>query len=240
MAIEGQTALASSQEIVAVARDSVANLVNRLREKGSDPRRVEPDAWESRCPGHRGREQALVITRNQFGDVAFSCRAQECDPRNILSAVDLSITRLYAGTPNWVLKKLSERPIVASSYLPANLQARLDRNGQPRESLPPSRPAMLEPTPARASTVEPEPTASAAESSQPTQAELPVDADTAASARWPKSPQWLTDELRRIAPQLRMHGVNLTFGRTHQGRFISLESSACKPCKNGDTPNSKL
>ncbi len=60
---------------------------------------------------------------------------------------------------------------------------------------------------------------------------------TAASARWPKSPQWLTDELRRIAPQLRIHGLNLTFGRTHQGRFISFESSACKPCRNGDTRN---
>jgi hypothetical protein len=50
-----------------------------------------------------------------------------------------------------------------------------------------------------------------------------VGRKAAAGARWPKSPQWFTDELRRIAPQLRMHGLNVSFGRTYKGRFVSLE-----------------
>jgi hypothetical protein len=35
----------------------------------------------------------------------------------------------------------------------------------------------------------------------------------AASGRWPKTPERFTNELRRIAPQLRLHGLRLTFGR---------------------------
>jgi hypothetical protein len=48
----------------------------------------------------------------------------------------------------------------------------------------------------------------------------------AASARWPKSPRWFNDELRRVAPVLRMHGINITFGRTHDGRFITIERTS--------------
>jgi hypothetical protein len=47
----------------------------------------------------------------------------------------------------------------------------------------------------------------------------------AASARWPKTPERFTNELRRIAPQLRLHGLRLTFGRTRSARFIALEPS---------------
>ncbi len=53
-----------------------------------------------------------------------------------------------------------------------------------------------------------------------------------ASARWPKSPQWFTDELRRVAPALRIHGINLTFGRTSKGRFVAIECT--DPNQNGD------
>ncbi len=140
-----------------MARDSVANLVNRLREKGFDPRRVGLDAWESRCPVHRGREHALAILRNRHGDVAFSCLARKCAARDILSAVDLTITRLYAGTPNWVLRKLSERPIVQASYRGATLDERsADSAEQPDES-PPREPGADEPVPVQANTAEREP-----------------------------------------------------------------------------------
>ena len=44
----------------------------------------------------------------------------------------------------------------------------------------------------------------------------------ARSARWPKTPGWLTNELRRIAPQLRMHGVSVTFERNRESRVIAL------------------
>ncbi len=44
---------------------------------------------------------------------------------------------------------------------------------------------------------------------------------TAASARWPKSPEKFATELRRIAPQLRMLGLNMSFGRSFKGRFVT-------------------
>ncbi len=47
----------------------------------------------------------------------------------------------------------------------------------------------------------------------------------ASSCRWPKSPGWLTNELRRIAPQLRMHGISVTFVRNRGSRLITLTNS---------------
>jgi len=46
-----------------------------------------------------------------------------------------------------------------------------------------------------------------------------------ASPRWPKSPTALSRELRRIAPQLRMHGVSITFVKTREKRFIEIMST---------------
>jgi hypothetical protein len=40
------------------------------------------------------------------------------------------------------------------------------------------------------------------------------------SAGWPKSPGWLTNELRRIAPQLRINGLYVTFERIGSKRVI--------------------
>ncbi len=51
-----------------------------------------------------------------------------------------------------------------------------------------------------------------------------IGPNAARSVRWPKSPERLTNELRRIAPQLRMNGLNITFGRTYRARFIALEA----------------
>ncbi len=49
-----------------------------------------------------------------------------------------------------------------------------------------------------------------------------VGGRSAASAHWPKSPARLTNELRRIAPQLRMHGLTITFERKSESRLIAL------------------
>jgi hypothetical protein len=42
------------------------------------------------------------------------------------------------------------------------------------------------------------------------------------SPRWPKSPACLTIGLRRIAPQLGMHGILVNFSRHHNGRVVSI------------------
>ena len=53
-----------------------------------------------------------------------------------------------------------------------------------------------------------------------------------------KNARWLlTNELRRIAPQLRMHGISVEFCRTHQGRVLKITKMNRRP-KNVDTPNS--
>jgi len=46
----------------------------------------------------------------------------------------------------------------------------------------------------------------------------------AASPRRPKSPACLTVGLRRIAPQLRLHGILVKLSPCHNGRVVSLLS----------------
>jgi hypothetical protein len=53
-----------------------------------------------------------------------------------------------------------------------------------------------------------------------------VGKKNAASASWPKTCYRLGNELRRVAPQLRMYGLSVTFERTRKGRFITVTSEA--------------
>jgi len=46
-----------------------------------------------------------------------------------------------------------------------------------------------------------------------------------ASPRWPKTPRSLSVALRRIAPQMGMHGVSIAFLRTDEKRFIEIIST---------------
>ena len=55
------------------------------------------------------------------------------------------------------------------------------------------------------------------------------------SARLPQSPAWLTIELRRIAPQLGIHGILVKVSRCHQGRVVSLARITTFAGKNADT-----
>jgi hypothetical protein len=42
--------------------------------------------------------------------------------------------------------------------------------------------------------------------------------------RWPKTVSMFGNELRRIAPQLRLHGLSITFERTRDARRVTLSS----------------
>jgi hypothetical protein len=46
--------------------------------------------------------------------------------------------------------------------------------------------------------------------------------EKAESDGWPKSPQWLTIELRRLAPQLSVHGIFVHSSRNSRGRVLSV------------------
>jgi hypothetical protein len=70
----------------------------------------------------------------------------------------------------------------------------------------------------------------------PSQAKSPTDllsfltdmADRKAisSARWPKTPSMLSNELRRLAPQLRARGMSVAFSKTHKSRMITISIRA--------------
>jgi energy-coupling factor transporter ATP-binding protein EcfA2 len=47
-----------------------------------------------------------------------------------------------------------------------------------------------------------------------------LERKVAAAPGWPKTPKALGTELRRIAPQLREHGIFVRFGKIHQSRMI--------------------
>ncbi len=51
-----------------------------------------------------------------------------------------------------------------------------------------------------------------------------VGKKVAASSDWPKTSEKLGCELRRLAPQLRMHGMSVSFERRNDGRIITLRS----------------
>ncbi len=52
-----------------------------------------------------------------------------------------------------------------------------------------------------------------------------VSKKDASSSRWPKAPGWFTNELRRIAPQLRMQGISVTFERSREQRLIVIRKT---------------
>jgi hypothetical protein len=90
-----------------MVRDGVANIVSRLRERGYEPRKLGPDAWESRCPTHRSLDHTLSITRNEFNHVVLTCRSiQNCTHLNVIRALGLSNDLLYAETPDWLISQL--------------------------------------------------------------------------------------------------------------------------------------
>ena len=55
----------------------------------------------------------------------------------------------------------------------------------------------------------------------------------AASAGWPKTPSTFANELRRIAPQLRLQGLSITFERRKDGRYVTL---GWEPASGGQPP----
>ena len=49
--------------------------------------------------------------------------------------------------------------------------------------------------------------------------------------RWPASPRQLSNELRRLEPDLQQHGVRITFSRSGERRIISITQMEVKECE---------
>jgi hypothetical protein len=100
-----------------MVRDGVANLVIRLQECGFDPRRVGADAWEARCPAHRGADDSLAITRDALNHPVLECRStQKCPHSQIVRALGIANDHVYAETPDWLIRRLSRVPIQPASF----------------------------------------------------------------------------------------------------------------------------
>ena len=61
----------------------------------------------------------------------------------------------------------------------------------------------------------------------------------AASSRWPKTTREFSVELRRIAPQLALHGLIVEFGRDDLERSITLKTTAPQKSSGGPQVSSK-
>jgi hypothetical protein len=90
-----------------MARDGVANFVSRMHECKFDPRKVGPDAWESRCPAWRSADHALSITRNEHDQAVLECRSRHnCSHFRILGAVGWTDEYLYAEIPEGLISRM--------------------------------------------------------------------------------------------------------------------------------------
>ena len=90
-----------------MVRDPVANVVYQLGERGFAPRKLGHDAWESRCPAHRGSDYSLSITRNEFNHVVLECRSTEnCQHIRIVRALGWTNEHVYAETADWLIRRL--------------------------------------------------------------------------------------------------------------------------------------
>jgi hypothetical protein len=65
-----------------------------------------------------------------------------------------------------------------------------------------------------------------------------VSRKTLGSKNWPKTPTQFGNEVRRIAPHLRAHGIDFTFGKTVKGRHITLTLSGRSGFAGGMTEDS--
>ncbi len=115
-------------------RDGLANIVDRLRECGFDPRRVVDDSWESRCPAHRSADHALSITRNELNQLVLECRSEKkCLFSRIIGCLGMNNEQLFAETPDWVIGRLRRAPIQRSFIQSDNSAVTASEPDLPRE-----------------------------------------------------------------------------------------------------------
>jgi hypothetical protein len=60
-----------------MATDSLADLVERLRSNGHEPRQIGHDAWETRCLGRSSVAHVLRLGRDRNGYLELKCQSPE-------------------------------------------------------------------------------------------------------------------------------------------------------------------
>ena len=83
-----------------------------------EPRKLDHDAWESRCPAHGSLDHALSITRNEFNHVVLNCRSeQNCTHLKVIRSLGITNELLYAETPEWSMSQLQRAAAQLSSLV---------------------------------------------------------------------------------------------------------------------------
>jgi hypothetical protein len=97
--------------------DPLANMIERLRGRGWQPRKVGQDRWESRCPGHASADHALALGRTADGKLDVKCRSIErCSLSRIVKKLDLKLDRLFGETPPTLIRRLREMELQPSIF----------------------------------------------------------------------------------------------------------------------------
>ena len=100
-----------------MAIDPLANIVDRLRSCGFQPRKVGDDAWELRCPGHGGNELALFLGRDRDGKLVLQCRStQKCSFSSVLKKLNLKLRHLNRDTSESVIRRLRAMEVQLGLY----------------------------------------------------------------------------------------------------------------------------
>ena len=111
-----------------MVRDSVANIVSRLRECDFDPRKVGHDLWEARCPVHRGADHSLTITRDKLNHIVLECRGTEnCQYMRIVRSLGFTNDHVYAETPDWLISRLSRETLQPAFWKSPQVEQGHDR-----------------------------------------------------------------------------------------------------------------
>jgi hypothetical protein len=101
----------------ATANNPLANIVDRLRSSGFQPRKVGDDAWESRCPGHGASDLALFLSRGRDGKLVLQCRGeQNCSFSAILKKLNIKLRHLNRDMHESVIRRLRAMEVQLGLY----------------------------------------------------------------------------------------------------------------------------
>jgi hypothetical protein len=100
-----------------MAINPLANIVDRLRSSGFQPRKIGDDEWESRCPGHGSSDHALFLGRGQDGKLVLQCRStQNCSFSAILNKLNIKLRHLNRDTHESVIRRLRAMEVQLGLY----------------------------------------------------------------------------------------------------------------------------
>src|ERR1700733_9512604 len=100
-----------------MAINPLANIVDRLRSSGFQPRKIGDDEWESRCPGHGSSDHALFLGRGRDGKLVLQCRGeQNCSFSAILKKLNIKLRHLNRDTHESVIRRLRATEIQLGLY----------------------------------------------------------------------------------------------------------------------------